>query len=600
MKVALTVASTPHWESVAEHIEGYKTTHLENTPQESDTLVLTDACTVDQLAEAINNTAISTMVVFYQQAEHYLAEAVSQGASFENAAEQWQRTTNHLLQIQRKNRARLKLINIEQAMAAPQAFSEQLASLKVITAKESAGSAQPDVTLLAACQYVAQETELLQINNLLQASSLLLKPDNKIALDIESIVGEYDSVASRLAQLACEIKGITSQNNRLQCAIAACEVNLKNATEEKNFLFNQLHQVQEELEKTAIERASNEAAKKAQHLKLQESLEQTQVAHELENNRLLFDLDARTKERDVLHDKQELLVAQLSESVEENSLLHTQLHHVQEELKNSIFEKESLEESSKAERVKSQQLLEKIAAINNAEKLDNNKVLADLSVKISEQGTQKEKYQQLANQLKESNEENALLLTQLHLVQEELERIFLSKKETVQQKQLKREIIKLEHKLRNTTADLASKNYRLSLVLQEVADMKASIFWKTGAPIRAVSQALNKSKNQRKKIENDIELILSSEFFDAEWYLAQYPDVAESTISPAEHYLSFGAAEQRFPGPLFSGAWYTYTYSDVADSGINPLLHYIKFGKAEGRTASLKLLQDQSKSVGEV
>ncbi|MGY8872488.1 MAG: hypothetical protein ACKVJE_18815 [Pseudomonadales bacterium] len=415
MKVVLTVADTHRWAVLAESIEGGNTTSFDSMPQEGSesqvdsTLIFTDTCAIDKLAEVLKINVVDTVIVFYHQAEHYLAEAVRHDAHFESAAEQWQRTTSNLLQLQRKNRARLKLINIEQALEAPQAFSKQLALLGVITTDELADSAKQDVTLLAACQYIAQLSELLQLNNLLQASSLLLKSDNKIVVNVENIIG------------------------------------------------------------------------------------------------------------------------------------------------------------------------------------------IDKALKASEQDALKAK-KQLANQVKDTEEESSLLLMQLHQVQEEFERIFLDKKRTlVQQKQYQREVTKLEHKLRNTTADLASKNYRLGLVVQDVDEMKRSIFWKTGAPVRAVSKVFNKSKKRRQKIQNEVEMILSSEYFDAEWYLAQYPDVAESTISPAEHYLRFGVQEQRFPGPLFSGIWYAETYPDVAESGINPLLHYIKFGETEGRTASVKLLQDQSK-----
>ncbi len=43
----------------------------------------------------------------------------------------------------------------------------------------------------------------------------------------------------------------------------------------------------------------------------------------------------------------------------------------------------------------------------------------------------------------------------------------------------------------------------------------------------------------------------SSVLFDRAWYLAQYPDVAESGIDPVEHYLRWGVAEGRSPGPEF-------------------------------------------------
>lgn len=530
MKVVLTVASTARWERLAEHLEGLKATNLDSLTQVAKTthvdtasnvgntstidsaLVLTNTCTIDQLSETIKNTAVNTAVVFYYQVEHHLAEAARQGRSFKQAAEQWQRITNDLLKIQRKNRTRLKLINIEQALTTPKAFSEQLTSLHLMTTNELADSVEQDIALLAACQYVAQVPELLQLNNLLQASSVLLQSDNDISLDIESMFGDFVLAASRSAQELRELELVTTENSGLQSDLAICADNLNASAEEKAILHLQLNQVQEELNKNIAEVTRFEKSVKIEQLKLKQESDSTQTTHELETNRLQFELGVSISELDALHEKKD----------------------------------------------------------------------------------------QLASQLNDSNEENSQLFIQLHQVQEELERIFLDKKRTiVKQKQYQREITKLEHRLRNTTADLASKNYRLDLIVEDVKDMKRSVFWKTGAPVRAVSNVFNKSKKRRQKIQNDVELILSSEFFDTEWYLAQYSDVAESTISPAEHYLCFGAEEQRFPGPLFSGTWYTETYPDVAESGMNPLLHYIKFGQAEGRTASVKLLQDFSKRVDE-
>jgi Methyltransferase domain len=39
-------------------------------------------------------------------------------------------------------------------------------------------------------------------------------------------------------------------------------------------------------------------------------------------------------------------------------------------------------------------------------------------------------------------------------------------------------------------------------------------------------------------------------YFDADWYLKKYPDVAESGMDPVIHYIQFGASEGRDPGPL--------------------------------------------------
>ena len=77
--------------------------------------------------------------------------------------------------------------------------------------------------------------------------------------------------------------------------------------------------------------------------------------------------------------------------------------------------------------------------------------------------------------------------------------------------------------------------------------------------------------------------VASSPFFDRDWYLAQYPDVAAAGLDPVLHYLRHGSVERRSPGPNFDTGWYLTTYPDVAASGTNPLLHYLKHGSSEGR-----------------
>ena len=74
-----------------------------------------------------------------------------------------------------------------------------------------------------------------------------------------------------------------------------------------------------------------------------------------------------------------------------------------------------------------------------------------------------------------------------------------------------------------------------------------------------------------------------SGLFDSAWYLTQYPDVLESRIDPVEHYLCYGAAEGRSPGPNFDSAWYLAQNPDVAAAELNPLLHYLCQGAREGR-----------------
>lgn len=71
--------------------------------------------------------------------------------------------------------------------------------------------------------------------------------------------------------------------------------------------------------------------------------------------------------------------------------------------------------------------------------------------------------------------------------------------------------------------------------------------------------------------------------FDAEWYLAQWPDVASSKIHPYLHYLTQGWLEGRDPHPNFNVRRYLENNPDVRDAGIEPFEHFCTYGWLEGR-----------------
>ena len=71
--------------------------------------------------------------------------------------------------------------------------------------------------------------------------------------------------------------------------------------------------------------------------------------------------------------------------------------------------------------------------------------------------------------------------------------------------------------------------------------------------------------------------------FAASDYLDRNPDVAESGLSPLEHYLDHGWREGRNPHPYFANDWYLQQYPDVLKAGTNPLEHYLEYGWREGR-----------------
>lgn len=76
----------------------------------------------------------------------------------------------------------------------------------------------------------------------------------------------------------------------------------------------------------------------------------------------------------------------------------------------------------------------------------------------------------------------------------------------------------------------------------------------------------------------EFDTILTSPFFDAQWYREKYDDVVRADINPALHYLQTGAAECRDPGPRFSTRAYAMA-EDLAPTR-NALLDWVQTGAA--------------------
>lgn len=93
---------------------------------------------------------------------------------------------------------------------------------------------------------------------------------------------------------------------------------------------------------------------------------------------------------------------------------------------------------------------------------------------------------------------------------------------------------------------------------------------------------IEKLKNYYQKIK-DYWLVFHSPLFDNEWYLKTYPDVAVSGMGSLKHFMLFGAAEGRNPGPYFVSQYYLTINNDVAEKKVNPLIHFLRYGWKENR-----------------
>jgi glycosyltransferase involved in cell wall biosynthesis len=85
----------------------------------------------------------------------------------------------------------------------------------------------------------------------------------------------------------------------------------------------------------------------------------------------------------------------------------------------------------------------------------------------------------------------------------------------------------------------------------------------------------------------DLDFISKSGLFDSQYYLSQYPDIAQAGISPLEHFFDFGYREGRRPNLYFEPQWYLAQNPDVQEAGLQPLTHYVSYGDIEGRRPSL-------------
>lgn len=478
MNILLTIYDTPAWELLA-HATGVTLADTLPLTNNEAQVLLRPVQKMTALVDIVLTDAAPHMLFLgVVQAEYYIAYAVENGSSIESAAARWQSKTYELLSIQRKNRKKIKLFNIHQALCKPKKFQEAL-NQAINLHNYLPHHDESSLEIIAACQYVNQMPEMKALNVQLQASVLALKDTELLTIDVDHVMSMQRIQATEL--------GATH--------------------EEYDQLLKQTQQIQDVLEQT----------------------------------------NARCEQLEIAQQQSE---KELGESKSHQAAITDELREAETELKEA-----------------------------------------------------EEKLRTAETTLNATAEERDLILSQLHLVQEQLESYYLQLQSEQQQnrhtliaheKQSAKELEKLEVQLRQTKAKAASAEYNRSLLEQELHKMRSSIVWKSAAPIRAVRRIGKKADPAYEQLQQQIALLLTSEYFDVEWYLKHYPDVAECQMNPAEHYILYGAAEGRLPSLHFDGNWYLQQYPDIHAAGLNPLLHFIMFGQEEGRSSSPILLGNNS------
>jgi hypothetical protein len=551
MKVILSLTSPALWQKLYPNINAIHVESLVSINSMPEGLILVttlqDICD-GAIIELLENS--EEITIFYQQAEYSIGEAISHSKQFSDSLDQWRSQIVSLLNIKKKNRRKIKLVNLDQLLNQPdfEVILSRIIETEVQSVAELTEIA-PYHLLLA--KQAIQQADLTTLNTLLFASSEVVGNSPILEFDIQKLIEDENVNVAKIS-----------------------------AGQEKSNLFSReliiAHDEVHSLNETILElRKTIEDANKARFIAIKSTNEMGNAHKEL--------LMQQQSSNKVLQIEKQSLLNEFGERVAAMGETNKQLtFKISTTLKSLLKEQERIKQKNEKLHNFSQKNKKLVADFSELDVFYINKV--EESYKVSES-------------LKQQNESlRETIGKQTQQIHELIEKKKTVQSETIiSQKKLQRELKKSQSELNLFKVTSAAYVQKINSLETEMTTIKESVMWKTSAPLRALSNVISKKDRNKKSLQQDMALIISSKYFDMKWYLKSYPDVAAANINPAEHYLKFGAKEGRYCGPIFDAIWYLNKYSDVAESGMNPLLHFIKYGEPEGRQASPKLLELNAK-----
>jgi len=117
------------------------------------------------------------------------------------------------------------------------------------------------------------------------------------------------------------------------------------------------------------------------------------------------------------------------------------------------------------------------------------------------------------------------------------------------------------------------------------AALRGAIGAPRGPWLRRLFRLGRKPTAEEARILADMASLRQCPLFDAAWYIASNPSVAQSGIDPVLHYLLTGAAMGAEPGPWFDTPSYRARHPRLQG---NPLLHAIATGEVAGLMQAAK------------
>ena len=118
---------------------------------------------------------------------------------------------------------------------------------------------------------------------------------------------------------------------------------------------------------------------------------------------------------------------------------------------------------------------------------------------------------------------------------------------------------------------------------RDIKDAGTNPFWHYVVSGRLEFRHANPERERKRRVEAEVAEIRASGLFDADYYLATYPDIQPPPQDPIRHYCEYGWREGRNPSEEFDTQGYLEVYRDIRDWGTNPFCHYVVAGRREGR-----------------
>lgn len=318
-----------------------------------------------QLTHLLNDAELSAVVICYSRAEHFIANKLKAGIPLTAAAAEWLQLTTQIVELHKKNRQKLFLLNADLWLALPKQWPSRFIELGFCPQPGSSKTPNVDLPLLTACQFVQQNAALQQSNRLLIASSFpVTEQDMLLELPLDDVLHQNFLQQQQLQQLQ---DALSLAERQLQQKLVAQQQAEQAIVAAEQALLQLEQQSIEQLTAVKVE-LQNKQLHCQETLALLQDEKQQQAEFKKENNALLLQLQQvqeQLEQQLLLQQKQlqeppkatEPPIAKAPETnstaetvqqtqlVQENALLLEQLFKVQEQLEQYYLQVQQLKQA---------------------------------------------------------------------------------------------------------------------------------------------------------------------------------------------------------------------------------------------------------------